>query len=107
MPNEPPLTVRTHGHGPPEGIVDWMAGDPYVDEDTGNVYVKGTDGGNTGWILVGGAGGTTQVYSGTWDDPTGHITPSGAAIYFKRGYPLYVWKWNTTLSVWEAIITPD
>lgn len=43
--------THTNGTGSPEGAVDGDQFDTYFDENAGHIYVKSTDGGNTGWFI--------------------------------------------------------
>ncbi len=42
------------GAGSPEGVISANTGDRYYDETADQLYIKSTDGGNTGWLVVGG-----------------------------------------------------
>lgn len=50
--------------GSPEGVVTANQGDRYWDETDNVEYIKGTDGGDTGWLLQGGGGGLAGL--GLW-----------------------------------------
>lgn len=49
------------GAGSPEGVISANTGDRYYDETANQLYIKSTDGGNTGWLVVGGNGGAAGV----------------------------------------------
>jgi hypothetical protein len=63
------------------------------DEALGN----GTNGGSTGVA-------SPQVYTGSWDDPNGHVTPDdpdSAATYYKDGTnPVWKWAWSIENQNW-------
>jgi len=40
------------GTATPEGAVDGKIGQRFVDTSASKVYLKGTDGGNTGWLIL-------------------------------------------------------
>ena len=54
-------------------------------------------------------GGTTQAYTGAWDNPTGYLTPDDptqAAIYYKdQADPVQQWNWLVTEQAWSPVIT--
>ena len=39
------------GTGSPEGVVEGRLGWKYIDTAASKYYIKGTEGGNTGWLL--------------------------------------------------------
>ncbi len=40
------------GTATPEGDIDGRIGWKFVDTSASKVYIKGTDGGNTGWLIL-------------------------------------------------------
>jgi len=57
----------------------------------------------------GGGGGTQQVFSDSFADPNGHITPvdvSKAAVYFQESEVTNEWRWNVAAQAWYPTITP-
>lgn len=72
-----------HGSGSPEGVISACDGDTYVDDDTGDFYVKTGGCNSTGWVLVtGGSGGHVSSYFGTDADPNGIVTATRPASYY-------------------------
>lgn len=68
------------GSGSPEGVETAGPGRTYVDTATGDLYVKQTGTGNTGWVMVQ-SGGAQEVFQGSGapvDPPT---DPTNPAIY--------------------------
>lgn len=71
----PALAGVLSGAGSPEGVVTATVGTAYRDTTNGNLYVKATGTGNTGWALVYRAGGTDVPIA---DGGTGASTASDA-----------------------------
>ncbi len=72
------LHVRT-GSGSPEGAVTAPVGDLYTDTATGDLWLKTSGTGNTGWTEVGTGGGLSLTVA---DLPAGsviHVAESGGA----------------------------
>lgn len=93
------------GVGSPEGVFPGPVGWYYVDTSTGDLYVKVTGTGNTGWVLVtGGGGGATEVYFGT-GDPNGVQTATRPALFYTAAGDVWVKTGaGTTNTGWEQLI---
>lgn len=70
------------GSGSPEGVVTAAPGAGYVDTSNGDLWVKQTGTGNTGWVLVTGAAGSNGVFGGS-ADPEGSQSATGPAVYLR------------------------
>lgn len=49
-----------------------------------------------------------QVYTGSYQDPNGNVTPDDpdiAAFYYYDGEAIYSWKWSVGDQVWYPFIT--
>lgn len=97
------------GSGSPEGVVTSTPGDYYVDVDTGNLYVKQTGDGDTGWTLVvggGGGGGATELYFSATDvTPNAAVTATRPALYYTSQGSVWVKTGaGATNTGWEQIL---
>ena len=74
-------TTGRSGAGSPQGVVTAPVGTTYVDTTSGDLWVKQTGTGNTGWVLATSVAAATGVFAGN-GDPTGVVVPTTAgAIY--------------------------
>lgn len=79
------------GSGSPEGAFTSTVNNFYFDTVAGVLYVKATGSGDTGWVQVGGAGGTDEVIQGA-GSPEGVETADPATIYWDTAGEALYWK---------------
>ncbi len=83
------------GAGSPETVLKASPGATYVDTNNGDLYVKQTGTGNTGWVIVTGGSAATQVFSGHYAGGTPSQTPTAAAaIAIDLDAPYAQWTWD-------------
>lgn len=90
------------GSGSPEGVETAGPGRTYVDTDTGDLYVKQTGTGDTGWSLVqGGGSGTQEVFQGSGVPVAPPTDPTKPAIYNNEDNGA-IHVWVVSSQTWTA-----
>lgn len=79
------------GSGNPEGVFSSQTNNFYWDTDAEVLYIKGSGGGNTGWVAVGGGSGTDEVIQGS-GSPEGVVTAEPATVYWDTAGEALYWK---------------
>lgn len=91
-----------YGNGAPSDSFG-SNGNTFIDVDSGDFYIKYGD----TWVIQtgGGGSGTDRVFRGSFGDPNGDVTATGAAVYYDTDGSQWVHQSaGTNNTNWFAVI---
>lgn len=98
-------STDAQGIGSPEGVIYGAIGSFYLDTSTNELYWKGTDGTNTGWVLLTSSGSVQETFTGSGSPEGVVVAIAGRAYYWDQtDKVLYVKDGGTGNTGWVELI---